>query len=69
MICCPVNITPFFNEDTTTIPFTGDKPIVQVIYFQDGQWTVAGVFTEVKFSGSNIIVNHGGPATGRVILK
>lgn len=69
MPCCPQNITSFFNQPTTTIPYTGVKPIVSVIYFVDGEWKVMGVGTEIRFTGSNIVINHGGPATGKVVIK
>lgn len=68
MTCCPVNIVPFFNQITTTIPYTGN-PVVQVMYFIDGQWKIEGVFTEIRFTGGNIVVNHGGMSTGKVIVK
>jgi hypothetical protein len=35
----------------------------------DGQWKAIGVGTEIRFTGSNIVINHGGPATGRVVIK
>lgn len=69
MPCCPQNITSFFNQTSTTISYSGVKPLVSVIYFVDGVWKEAGVFTEIRFTGSNVIVNHGGPATGKIVLK
>jgi hypothetical protein len=69
MSCCPQNIIPFAGQSITTIPYTGVKPLVSVVYFVDGQWKAIGVGTEIRFTGSNIVINHGGPATGRVVIK
>lgn len=75
MACCPVNIIPFSNQLTTTIDYNaglkaefGNYPKVSLYYFDSSTgdfYEVNGVpGTEVKFDGDNIIVDHGGPATG-----
>jgi hypothetical protein len=61
--CCDPILTPFVNEATTTIPYTGTKPTVSVSYLIDGVWQafVASVIT--LLSGS-VVVDHGGLSTG-----
>lgn len=68
MTCCPENTIPFVNQATSTIPFTGDKPLVTVSYFIDGVWRALGVMTQIRFVGSNIEIDHGGAATGIIKL-
>lgn len=65
MICCNVTIQSFLVQSITTIPYTGDKPTVSVIYLQpDGTFLQAGVMTQINIIGSNVVVDHGGPASG-----
>jgi hypothetical protein len=69
MTCCSTNITRFLLATTTTINFTGQKPTVSVIYLQpDGSFLVAGVFTQINVIGNQVVVDHGGVASGYVKL-
>lgn len=68
MTCCPTIIQTFANESTTTVPFTGAKPTVTVSYLVDGVWIAIGVATNIKISDTQVVVDHGGPATGLVKL-
>lgn len=80
MPCCPSSITFFADVETTTIPYPdlfktefGLKPRVDVYYFDEelGEfYNTNGVpSSEVKFDGSNININHGGPASGYVKIS
>lgn len=66
MPCCQISLTPFVNESTTTVPYSGDRPTVSVSYLIDGIWQVF-VGTVVKLLAGSVVVDHGGPATG--VLK
>ena len=68
MICCNENITNFTNQTTTVIGYTEPKPLVTVLYLIDGQWR-ADIATGIKFVGANIVIDHGGPATGVVKIS
>ena len=69
MICCNITIESFLAQSLTTIPFTGQRPIVSVIYLQpDGTFLQAGVMTQINVIGSQVVVDHGGPASGYVKL-
>lgn len=72
MPCCELNTTNFVNQATTTIAYAGefgDKPLVEVIYFIDGQWIQQGVFSNIRIQPTQIFIDHGGPATGIVKLS
>lgn len=65
MICCDVNIIPFISQASTTIPYTGSRPTVSVIYLQaDGTYLQAGVMTQINIIGTDVVVDHGGLASG-----
>ena len=75
MSCCPVNITPFSNQATTTINYNaglramfGAYPKITLFYFDPDAgnfYEVNGVpGSSIKLIGDNIFVDHGGPATG-----
>lgn len=69
MPCCTLNIIPFSNEIITTIAYSGNKPTVSVIYLQDdNSFLLAGLFTKINITESNIIIDHGGPSNGLVKL-
>lgn len=69
MICCPATIQPFLSEAVTTIGYTGNKPTVSVAYLQtDGTFNVAGIMTLITVTPTQVIVDHGGPASGYVKL-
>lgn len=70
MTCCPATIVTFTNQPSSTIGYTGGlaeqygpEPNVQVFY-KEGTEFVQSEFSEVKFNGSTIIVDHGGLNTG-----
>lgn len=68
MSCCTINITPFVNQPSTTVPYSGNKPTVSVYYNIDGVWQAAGVATPITYGAASVTVNHGGDATGIVKL-
>lgn len=69
MICCNVTIQSFLNQSSTTIPFTGQRPTVSVIYLQaDGTFLQSGVMTQINIAGTQVVVDHGGPASGWIKL-
>lgn len=71
MACCEEILTPFINESETTVPYSGefgDEPNVEVMYEIDGVWQ-QGVFSGVRFTGTSVIVDHGGAATGVIKLS
>lgn len=67
MPCCDVTTVIFVNQSITTIPWTTtDKPVVQVAYQQtDGTYNFS-FFVNIKRTPTEIIIDHGGPATGVV---
>jgi len=68
-VCCNVTIQPFAVESVTTVPYTGTKPTVSVIYLQpDGTFLQAGVFTQINLSTTDVVITHGGLASGIVKL-
>lgn len=75
MICCPDDITTFAGATETNVPYNGEfgeSPLVTVLYFIDGVWQAAGVFTQIELQGApvnNIRVVHGGPSTGIIKLS
>lgn len=70
MTCCTPDITPFLSQTVTVVPYTGERPTVQVAYLQsDGSLLVAGVFTQIDINGGFVTVDHGGVASGFLIIK
>lgn len=67
MICCNITIESFLAQATTTIPYTGNRPTVSVIYLQaDGTFLQAGVMIQINIIGTDVVVDHGGIASGFV---
>lgn len=73
MICCEPDIFPFI-EAVTTINYSpamiqkfGNVPNMQVFYKEGTQYVLSDDMNLIKFDGSDIIVDHGGPMAG--ILK
>ncbi len=65
MICCTSIIQSFLSESITTIGYTGAKPTVTVAYLQpDGSFITTGVFTNIELTPTQVIIDHGGPASG-----
>lgn len=69
MICCTPTITNFILETVTTVPYTGNRPIVTVLYLQpDNTFQEAGILTLIQITATDVIIDHGGVATGLVKL-
>lgn len=66
MPCCVVTITPFVNQSTTTIPYSGTRPTVTVSYLIDGVWQVFVAVVTTLLVGS-VMVDHGGPGQTGII--
>lgn len=70
MTCCSIITQPFLAETVTTVGYTGNRPTVQVAYLQpDGSLLVAGVMTQIDINGGFVTVDHGGVASGFLIIK
>lgn len=69
MPCCTTNTKNFVQESVTTVPYTGLKPTVDVLYLQpDNTFIGMGVFTQIEITATDVIVSHGGAASGIVKL-
>lgn len=69
MSCCATTITPFNNVATSTVPYSGLRPTVDVLYLQpDNTWLAAGVFTQVEITPTEVVVTHGGLSSGLIKL-
>jgi hypothetical protein len=76
MSCCNPIVVSFFNAATTTVGYGpslqsqfGLAPNVNVSYWDGTQYVNAGITTQVKFNTypvTQIIIDHGGPATGLI---
>lgn len=64
--CCDITLTPFVNQSTTTVPYSGDRPTVTVSYLVDGVWQVFVQVVTTLLAGS-VIVDHGGTGQTGVI--
>lgn len=69
MACCELNTVNFVNVATTTIPYVGEKPLIQVSYYDGTSWVFNGVFTSIKIEPTQIVIDHGGLATGIVKIS
>lgn len=61
--CCIITLTPFVNESSTTIAYSGNQPTVTVSYLIEGVWQVF-VASVVKLLSGSVVVDHGGLSTG-----
>ncbi len=69
MSCCTPTITNFVSESITTVPYTGTRPTVDVLYLQpDNTLQQAGIFTKIEITATDVIVSHGGLSSGIVKL-
>ena len=69
MTCCPSTIFPFIVELVTTVPYTGSRPIVEVLYLMpDMTLQQAGIFTHIEITPTDVIVTHGGLSSGLIKL-
>jgi hypothetical protein len=77
MNCCEPIISTFLNETETVIPFPasaqdiyGELPTVKILYLQDGEYIEGtGFITNIKLDDGEIIINHGGEATGIIKIN
>lgn len=67
MSCCIVTITPFVNQSSTVVVYSGNKPTVTVSYLIDGVWQALGVMTQIIFGLANVTVDHGGSGQTGII--
>lgn len=63
MTCCSVTLTPFVNEATSVVIYSGDRPTVSVSYLIDGVWQVF-VASTAKLLTNSVEIDHGGLSTG-----
>lgn len=69
MTCCSPTIQQFSSESITTVPYTGTRPTISVIYLQpDNSFLSSGVMTQINFTTTDVIIDHGGLASGVVKL-
>lgn len=69
--CCDQNTTNFVNESVTTVAYGGEygeHPLVEVVYYDGVNWIQQGMFTQVRIEPGQIVVDHGGNATGLIKL-
>jgi hypothetical protein len=71
MNCCEPTIVQFVNEASKSVNYSafmvqqyGAEPNVQVYYLQDGEYVLSDDMNQVKFDGTDIVVDLGGPASG-----
>lgn len=71
MSCCPATIVSFGNVSSTTINYSpslaalyGSDPNVQVYYKDGTEYVLSDDMNEVRFDGTDIVVDHGGAAIG-----
>jgi hypothetical protein len=78
MLCCAQTILPFTNEPITVIGLTDAlknaysfAPNIEVVYLdeQTGEYVLEGIITNVHITSSQIIIDHGGNATGFIKLN
>lgn len=77
MSCCPSISKTFFNEEATTITYPqsykalyGPIPTIKVLYLQDGEYIEGtGFLTNIAVNSEQIVINHGGPASGVIKIN
>jgi len=76
--CCQQTKIQFNNADSTTIVYDavmrakyGVQPRVFVWYYDTvtEEFYLSNFFTVMKYDGSDIVVDHGGPNTGFIIVE
>lgn len=76
--CCIPTQVQFANASTTSITYDqtmrdkyGVQPRVYVYYHDpvDGSFYHSPFFTHVTFNGTTIVVDHGGPNSGIVVVR
>lgn len=69
--CCDLSVTNFVNQLSTTIAYGGEygeHPLIEVVYYFEGNWVQQGISTQIRIEPGQIVVDHGGPATGLIKL-
>ena len=76
--CCTPTVIPFANVSQSVVNYTQDMrdkysfpPKVFVWYFDinTGEYVLSVLpFTSMRWNGSVLTVDHGGPASGRLII-
>lgn len=78
MPCCPNIPIQFVDEASTTIAYTpimqaqfGPTPRVYAWYLdaETGEFLQSSWFTLMKVTDGSIVVDHGGPATGFLVIR
>lgn len=76
--CCPSTEVVFSNATTTQITYDqvmkdkyGSQPHVFVYYYDPvtTELYLSPFFTVMKFNGTTITIDHGGPNSGIVVIK
>ncbi len=68
MTCCNINIIPFASVATSTVPYTGNRPTISVAYLQaDGSFLFNGMMTQINFTPTDVIIDHGGGLQSGII--
>lgn len=69
MICCNPTIQSFASESISIVNYTGNKPTVSVAYLQtNGTFITIGVMTQIQVTPTQVIIDHGGLASGYIKL-
>jgi len=70
MNCCTLNTISFVNATNSVVPFTGAAPSVDLLYRNEaGEYQSSGPFTAIVIEGGNVVIDHGGPATGIILIR
>lgn len=77
MSCCTPIIKTFLSETETVIPYPsssqdiyGPAPTVKVLYLIEGEYVEStGFLTAISLHENQIVVNHGGSASGIIKIN
>lgn len=72
MTCCEIIQQNFVNESITTVPYAdelGEHPLIEVVYYDGTNWVQQGIFTQIRKESGQIVVDHGGLATGVIKIS
>lgn len=71
MICCTTSNINFLNEAITVVPYSGQRPTIEVAYLQnDGTFILggAGIFNQIAFGPTSFTIDHGAVSSGVIKL-
>lgn len=71
MTCCTTSNVTFLNEAITVVPYSGQRPTIEVAYLQnDGTFILggAGIFNQIAFGASSFTIDHGAVSSGVIKL-